>query len=303
MCMIKIAFIGAGKMAEAMIAPLKRPGPHFPVVPTIMIREISPKVTNQVLTAYPGVQNSLDYDDCVHNAEVVVVAVKPQNLEEVFEQLKPAIAASPKEPIIVSICAGAPMSSFVLGCGTEKIVRSMPNTPATIEQGVTVWTTNSRAMFTESEIEITRHLLGCLGMEVRVDDEKFIDMATSITGSGPAYVFVMVEAMVDTAVHMGFSRDIATTLVLQTILGSTQYAMATKEHPAILKNSVTSPAGTTASAMYTLEKGQFKTVISDAIWSCYRRSLEMGGQCSNVGPGRIRPSPMAPRGEFPDMPQ
>jgi len=98
-------------------------------------------------------------------------------------------------------------------------------------------------------------------------------MATSISGSGPAYVFMLVEAMIDSGVHMGFSRDISTKLVHQTIIGSTLYAMNTKEHPAVLKNSVTSPAGTTASAMYELEKGRFRTVIQDAIWACYRRSL------------------------------
>lgn len=112
-------------------------------------------------------------------------------------------------------------------------------------------------------------------------------MSTSISGSGPAYIFLLMEAMIDAGVHMGFSRDVATTLVNQTLLGSTLYAMESKVHPAILRNSVTSPAGTTASAIYELESGKFRTVIKDAIWACYRRSLEMGGSDSNVGPGRM----------------
>ncbi len=112
-------------------------------------------------------------------------------------------------------------------------------------------------------------------------------MSTSISGSGPAYVFLLMESMIDAGVHMGFSRETATTLVNQTLLGSTLYAMETKLHPAILRNSVTSPAGTTASAIYELENGKFRTVIKDAIWACYRRSLEMGGIDSNVGPGRM----------------
>jgi hypothetical protein len=120
-----------------------------------------------------------------------------------------------------------------------------------------------------------------------VDDESYIDMSTSISGSGPAYVFLLMEAMIDAGVHMGFSRDTATTLVHQTLLGSTLYAMESGKHPAILRNSVTSPAGTTASAIYELENGKFRTVIKDAIWACYRRSLEMGGSDSNVGPGRM----------------
>jgi pyrroline-5-carboxylate reductase len=148
-----------------------------------------------------------------------------------------------------------------------------------------------------------------------VDDEAFIDMATSISGSGPAYIFMLMESMIDVSetlaallnrtrtktkplflflqagVHMGFPRDKATTLVYHTMLGSTLYAMETGEHPAILRNQVTSPSGTTASALYELENGRFRTVIKDAMWACYRRSLEMGNQDSNVGPGRHATSP------------
>ena len=119
-----------------------------------------------------------------------------------------------------------------------------------------------------------------------MDDEKFVDMSTSISGSGPAYIFMLMEAMIDAGVHMGFPRDVATKLCYQTLMGSTLYAMETGEHPAILRNMVTSPAGTTASAIYELENGKFRVVIKDAIWACYRRSLEMGGKDSEVGPGR-----------------
>ena len=119
-----------------------------------------------------------------------------------------------------------------------------------------------------------------------VDGESFIDMSTSISGSGPAYIFLLMEAMIDAGVHMGFSRDTATILTHHTLLGSTKFAMETGEHPAVLRNSVTSPAGTTASAIYELENGKFRTVIKDAIWACYRRSLEMGNKNSQVGPGR-----------------
>ena len=129
-------------------------------------------------------------------------------------------------------------------------------------------------------------MLDSFGKTVFVEDESFIDMSTSISGSGPAYVFMLIEAMIDSGVHMGFSRETATTLVHHTLLGSTKFAMETGEHPAVLRNSVTSPAGTTASAIYELENGKFRTVIKDAIWACYRRSLEMGGKSSQVGPNR-----------------
>lgn len=126
-----------------------------------------------------------------------------------------------------------------------------------------------------------------------VDDESFIDMSTSISGSGPAYIFLLMESMIDAGVHMGFPREQASTLVYHTMLGSTLYAMEQKTHPAILRNRVTSPSGTTASALYELENGGFRTVIKDAMWACYRRSLEMGNHDSNVGPGRT-PAPRVP---------
>jgi len=127
-----------------------------------------------------------------------------------------------------------------------------------------------------------------------VDTENQVDMSTAISGSGPAYIFNLMEDMIDAGVHMGFPRDKATKLVYHTLLGSTLYAMETGEHPAILRNNVTSPNGTTASAIYELESGGFRTCVKDAMWACYRRSLEMGGHESNVGPGRT-PMPQGDR--------
>jgi pyrroline-5-carboxylate reductase len=129
-----------------------------------------------------------------------------------------------------------------------------------------------------------------------VDDETFIDMATSISGSGPAYIFMLMESMIDAGVHMGFPRDQATMLVYHTMLGSTLYAMESGEHPALLRNGVTSPSGTTASALYELENGKFRTVIKDAMWACYRRSLELGNLDSNVGPNRVAMPKQQPQG-------
>jgi len=186
-------------------------------------------------------------------------------------------------PIALSIIAGKAINVFYDG-GFTKIVRSMPNTPATIGQGMTVWSCTEN--LTVEERKKIRDILSTCGKSMYVDDESFIDMATSISGSGPAYIFMLMEAMIDAGVHMGFPRDKATTLVYHTMLGSTLYAMDSGEHPAILRNSVTSPSGTTASAIYELENGRFRTVIKDAMWACYRRSLEMGNHDSNVGPGR-----------------
>jgi hypothetical protein len=137
-------------------------------------------------------------------------------------------------------------------------------------------------------------LLAVLVLQMFVDDEKHVDMSTALSGSGPAYIFTLLEDMIDAGVHMGFPRDKATVLVYHTLLGSTLYAMQTGEHPAILRNNVTSPCGTTASALYELENGGFSHAVKEAMWACYRRSLEMGGKESNVGPGR---SPVLPTEE------
>jgi len=230
-----------------------------------------------------------------------------------------------EDATLLSVIAGKPISSYVNGTGLKKIARSMPNTPAQIGRGMTVWSCTG-AVDTDEKV-LLKEVLSSFGKEIFVEDESFIDMSTSISGSGPAYIFLLMEAMIDAGVHMGFSRDTASTLVHHTLLGSTLYAMETGEHPAVLRNSVTSPAGTTASAIYELENGKFRTVIKDAICTyrtllpfflfgcmlfahylcfflslsrlilyhlllcfhvgaCYRRSLEMGGHSSNVGPGR-----------------
>jgi len=163
---------------------------------------------------------------------------------------------------------------------------------AQIGKGMTVWSCTPN--LSSDEREKIRKVLSTFGKSMYVDDESFIDIATSISGSGPAYIFMLMEAMIDAGVHMGFPRDKATTLVYHTMLGSTLYAMESNTHPAILRNSVTSPSGTTASALYELENGRFRTVIKDAMWACYRRSLEMGNHDSNVGPGRTpQPTPVA----------
>ena len=300
-----VVFIGAGKMAEAMISPLQ----SIPNPPSVGFYEVSPSITKATLAKYP---RCIVYDslvDAAGAADLLILAVKPQNSAKVFEGLRPVLSdhgAGTTNPVVLSIMAGVPIERMVEGLGTPKVIRSMPNTPAMIEQGVTVWCKNGKMptvplttadSYTPEEVALTKVCIRAMGTEILVDDEQFIDMATSISGSGPAYVFMLIEAMVDSGVHMGFPRDVATKLVHQTLLGSTIYAMGTEEHPAVLKNSVTSPAGTTASAMYELEKGRFRTVVQDAIWACYRRSLEMGGQDSNVGPGRR----VAPAGEFPDF--
>lgn len=277
-------------MAQALIDPMIKTG--LQPASQIAIYDVFNASMKEVQNNHPDVQMAKSLQELVDGADMVVMAVKPQNLGPKFFG---SMNASP-DTTVLSVIAGKPMAVFEAG-GFAKVARSMPNTPAQIGKGMTVWCCTPNIDSDERE-KITR-ILSSFGKQVFVDDEDFIDISTSISGSGPAYVFMLMEAMIDAGVHMGFSRATATTLVHQTLLGSTLYAMETNEHPVILRNSVTSPAGTTASAIYELENGKFRTVIKDAIWACYRRSLEMGDKDSNVGPGRVAAQEIVivPKGE------
>jgi len=277
-------------MAQAMIDPLISNG--FQPAEKVSVYDVSIKSMENIKSRFPDIQTSESIAEAVHEAECIVLAVKPQNVNEAFWKQFPQSNSQTdghdskfhlrEDASLVSILAGTPVKDFVPS-GISKIVRSMPNTPSMIGKGMTVWCCTSN--LTTCDRKAMSQLLNSFGKAIYVDDEKFVDMSTSISGSGPAYIFMVMEAMIDSGVHMGFSRETATTLVHHTILGSTLYAMETDEHPAILRNSVTSPAGTTASAIYELEKGGLRPLVNDAIWACYRRSLEMGGHNSAVGPG------------------
>lgn len=274
-------------MAQAMIAPLISQNLQSPS--SICAFDVSEQALERIEELYPGVQTANSIPDAVHDANLIVYAVKPQNVGKVHAEIRRAkqergADGVKDDAIILSVAAGTPIAGFVQESTVEKVARSMPNTPAQIGAGVTVWSCTDN--IDADERKQIKRVLDSFGKTVFVDDESFIDMSTSISGSGPAYIFLLMEAMIDAGVHMGFSRETATTLVHHTLLGSTKFAMETGEHPAVLRNSVTSPAGTTASAIYELENGKFRTVIKDAIWACYRRSLEMGGKCSQVGPNR-----------------
>ena len=150
----------------------------------------------------------------------------------------------------------------------------MPNTPAQIRRGITVWTASSAC--TARQRELARSVLRAIGSEKEVGDETFVAMATALSGTGPTYLFAVMEALIDAGVHMGFPRELAHDLVVETLIGSAEYAAQSELHPAQLRNAVTSPGGTSAAAIYELEKGRLRTVLSDAVWAAYRRTQELG---------------------------
>jgi pyrroline-5-carboxylate reductase len=180
----------------------------------------------------------------------------------------------PPDALVLSIVAGARLEVITSKLRHAAVARSMPNTPAQIGLGMTVWTCPPD--LSESHRQQAQVVFSAFGEEVYVDDERFLDMATALSGTGPAYVFIFMEAMVDAGVHMGFSRWLAEKLVYQTVLGSVEYAKQAGRHLATLRNQVTSPGGTSAEALYQIEKGGLRTVMSRAIWAAYQKSRKLG---------------------------
>ena len=184
--------------------------------------------------------------------EVVVLAIKPQNLPEVMAELSGCFKPS---QLVLSIIAGASTKTLSRGLRHDSIVRAMPNTPARIGEGISVWT--ATAEVSKKQRAWAGSILGAMGKEVYVDDEKYIDMATAVSGSGPAYFFLMVEALVDAAAGIGLPRDMALALVLETMLGSGHLIQRSGKAPAELRRMVTSPGGTTAAGSCAVRKGEF----------------------------------------------
>jgi pyrroline-5-carboxylate reductase len=264
---LRIAVIGAGIMGEAMIGGLLRKE----LVGPDQIMATGPREERRAeLAERYGVRTTDDNRAAAHWAQVAVFAVKPQTLPK-LPGLRGALVDG---ELVISIIAGAPIRHFVELLGHPAVVRAMPNTPAQIGEGMTVWT--AAETVSEQQRGWARTILGAVGHELYVADENYLDMATALSGTGPAYFFLLMEAMVDAGVHLGFPRYMAQELVLQTMRGSVLYAMQSGRHLAELRNGVTSPGGTTAASLYELERGGLRTVLSDAIWAAYRRSAELG---------------------------
>jgi pyrroline-5-carboxylate reductase len=266
----KIIFIGSGVMAEAMISGLIR----FEIANADSIIAADPRKSRNVeLNAKYGIKTCSDNVAAACQADIIILSIKPQILEKVMMEIKECLK---QDVFILSIIAGVPLAKIANGLGCKKIVRSMPNTPAQIGEGITVWTSTPEV--TVSQQEMSKLILGALGEEIYLEEEYYLDMATALSGTGPAYVFLFMEAMVDAGVHLGFPRHIAEKLVSQTISGSVNYFRNRDDlvHLTRLRNQVTSAGGTTATALYYLEKAGFRTAISRAIWAAYERSQELG---------------------------
>jgi pyrroline-5-carboxylate reductase len=265
---MKVGIIGAGVMAEAMIAGLLA---EQVVAPADLVAS-HPRSERRTLLAERHAIRVVEMNAAaVADAEIVVLAVKPQMLPRVMRELSASLAA---EQVVLSIAAGATLRALATGLQHDAVVRAMPNTPAQIRRGITVWAASSAC--TPAQHDLVQVVLRALGDERQVADEEFVAMATALSGTGPTYLFAVMEALIDAGVHMGFPRELAHDLVAATLLGSAEFASRSELHPAELRNAVTSPGGTSAAAIYELEKGRLRTVLSDAVWAAYRRTQELG---------------------------
>ncbi len=263
---MKIAFVGGGIMAEALIKRLVKDG----TVTCDEVKVVDPSpARRELLREQYRVGVEEEHSACLPGADVVILAIKPQEMETAACQMDDI----QKEQLLLSIMAGVKLERLVTRFSHELVVRAMPNTPSQIGMGMTVWTATPQV--SESHVAHARAILSALGDELYVPDEKYVDMATALSGSGPAYVFLFVEALVEGAVAIGMPRPMAERLALQTLRGSTEYLAQSGKHPAELRNMVTSPGGTTAAPLREFEKGSLRSVVLDAITAAYTRSKEL----------------------------
>jgi pyrroline-5-carboxylate reductase len=255
-------------MAEAIIAGLVA---DRAVDARTLVASHPRRDRRETLAERHGIRPVAGNREALADSEVVVIAVKPQMLGRVMRELRGELAAG---QVVVSIVAGATIRTLVDGLQHAAVVRAMPNTPSQIRRGISVWTASEAC--TARQRDLARGVLRALGDERRVDDEAFVAMATALSGTGPTYLFSVMEALIDAGVHLGFPRELAHDLVVETLIGSAEFALRSELHPAQLRNAVTSPGGTSAAAIYELEKGRIRTVLSDAVWAAYRRTLELG---------------------------
>lgn len=268
----KFAFIGCGVMAESIIAGLLRKElVHSEQIAASHPRKERCELLANTYKIKTYENNAAALKQLADDNSIVVLCVKPQRLKGVLADLKGVVKPT---QLVISIIAGATIETISASLENNLVVRTMPNTPSQIGQGMTAWTCAEKV--TNEQKGQVKLLLSALGKELYVETENQIDMATSLSATGPTYIFMLMEALTDAGVHLGFSREVSKELVQQTMLGSTLFAMESHKHPAELRNMVTSPGGTSAAAIYEMEKGSMRTVLSKAVYAAYKRAVELG---------------------------
>jgi pyrroline-5-carboxylate reductase len=265
---MKIAFIGGGNMGEAILGALL--GKKLCKPADISVSDIS-ESRRQYLKKQYGITVTASNKEAVAGKDVIVLAVKPQNINEVLADLKGYLKSN---QLVLSIAAGVTISAISGGLGHRKVVRSMPNTPAQIGLGISGWT--ATAGVSGEQRERAKTILGAMGKEIYFDDEKYLDMVTAVSGSGPAYFYLFAESLIDAAVGLGLNRKDAETLVSQTMLGAAHLMQKSDKTPAELRRNVTSKGGTTERAIQELVESDLAGIVAKAVKAACQRAKELG---------------------------
>lgn len=262
---MRTVLIGGGVMGEAILGSALQQG-ALTADQVVVVEKVDER-RDALAQAY-GVEVAADATAAMNGADVVIVAVKPQDAGKLAGTVR-------DEALIISVMAGVQIETLAAQFEHRRIVRVMPNTPVTVQQGMCAWTATTDV--DGAQREFVRMLLRSMGRELYLDAEAKLDMATAVSGSGPAYVFLFIESMIEAGVSVGLARPEAELLVSQTFLGAATYAIESGEPAATLRGRVTSPAGTTAAGLNALERRAVRAAVTDAVESAFRRAQELGG--------------------------
>ncbi|HET6370813.1 MAG TPA: pyrroline-5-carboxylate reductase [Nitrospiria bacterium] len=264
----RIAFVGAGNMVEAIIKGILSAGLYKKE--EILASDASQERIGVIKERY-GVRTTLKNTEAVSHADLIILGVKPlvvdPILKEIREEMKP-------EKLLVSVVAGTPIGRILAGLDKEaKVIRAMPNTPALVREGATALAPGMGV--SPQELAMTVSVFNSIGRTI-VLEERYLDAVTGLSGSGPAFVFVVIEALADGGVKMGLTREVALSLAAQTVLGSARMILETQEHPGKLKDMVASPGGTTIAGLHRLEEAGLRAAMIAAVEAATKRSEELG---------------------------
>lgn len=262
-----VAVIGVGAMGEALVSGLLGAG-WEPAEVSLCVRRMD---TADELAHQTGCRVFLDAVEAIEGSDVVVVAVKPRDVADVLEILAGEVTES---QVVISLAAGVTTETYEAQLGPVPVVRAMPNTPALVREGVTGLAPGRNAG--ADHLDVARAVLGAVG-SVRIMEESLMDAVTAVSGTGPAYVFLLAEALTEAAMREGLPRDVAENFVHQTIRGAGHLLTETGKSPARLRHEVTSPGGTTAAAVHVLEEKGFRALVEDAVRAAAVRAQELGG--------------------------
>jgi len=267
---MKISFVGGGVMCEALVSGILKSS--LAESSDVVVSDPSVDRRSHLEDLY-SIETVSNNTDLIDRDGIIVIAVKPQILSYVLSDLDGRLRA---DRTVASIVAGVNAKTLKDGLSHESIVRIMPNTPAQIGSGMTVWTATETV--SETDRADISNMIETLGEGYYVNDEKLIDMSTALSASGPAYVFLFLEALIDAGVYLGMTRDMARELAIETVIGSARLVRESGKHPAVLKDMVTSPGGTTIEALVSMENDCFRAAVINAVRSAFERSIELGNQ-------------------------